>query len=353
MSATTITQSATLSLSRAARELELRRGEFDLALHLGCLRSVPDEGGGGRRITRAEIDRVRAEAGFPEALRERVKAVGTTEGAALVGVTNARFTRFARLGLVVPVKFYLNRYRVVVWLYLAEELRQFATDEHNAPLLSGRTPEVLRDQLREGLDLRPRNWRGRHLGFLLRRTEDPWARAAAVASLLDPVHVAEIVKDPYERAHLNRLRPAPVSQAAPDSPGALIAERIATADDPDEIGWLRADLGQSVLDAREDRPAPRPAPDPSTGPAPGRAYASSPSRPTGAPPKAALPSPTGVPRAVRERLTATEAPHTPPESARSRRLLAWLRRRSPDESAYSALKSPSCTTETSRRPSRS
>ncbi|MEU9137941.1 DUF6397 family protein [Streptomyces sp. NPDC048404] len=353
MSATTITQSATLSLSRAARELELRRGEFDLALHLGCVRWVPDEGGGGRRITRTEIDRVRAEADFPEALRERVKAVGTTEGAALVGVTNARFTRLARLGLVVPVKFYLNRYRVVVWLYLAEELRQFATDEHNAPLLSGRTPEVLRDQLREGLDLRPRNWRGRHLGFLLRRTEDPWARAAAVASLLDPVHVAEVVKDPYERAHLNRLRPVPVSQAAPDSPGALIAERITTADNPDEIGWLRADLGQSVLDAREDRPAPRPTPDPSTVREPGPAHASSPSRPTGAPPTAALPSPTGVSRAVRERLTATEAPHTPPESARSRRLLAWLRRRSPDESAYRALNSPSCTTETSRRPSRS
>ncbi|WP_392970393.1 DUF6397 family protein [Streptomyces sp. LN245] len=353
MSGTTITQSATLSLSRAARELELRRGEFDLALNLGCVRSVPDEGGGGRRITRAEMDRVRAESGFPEALRERVKAVGTTEGAALVGVTNARFTRLARLGLVVPVKLYLNRYRMVVWLYLAEELRQFATDEHNAPLLSGRTPEALRDQLSEGLDLRPRNWRGRHRGFLLRQTQDPWARAAVVASLLDPVHVAEVVKDPYERAHLNRLRPAPVSQAAPDSPGALIVERITTADDPDEIGWLRADLGQSVLEAREDRPVPRPTPDPSTVPAPAPAHASSPSRPTAAPPTAARLSPTGAPRAVRERLTATDAPLTPPESARSRRLLAWLRRRSPDESAYSALNSPSCTTETSRRPSRS
>ncbi|MFD5514544.1 DUF6397 family protein [Streptomyces sp. NPDC127066] len=353
MSGTTVTQSATLSLSRAARELELRRGEFDLALNLGCVRSVPDEGGGGRRITRAEIDRVRAEAGFPEALRERVKAVGTTEGAALVGVTNVRFTRLARLGLVVPVKFYLNRYRMVVWLYLAEELRQFATDEHNAPLLSGRTPEALRDQLSEGLDLRPRNWRGRHLGFLLRQTQDPWARAAVVASLLDPVHVAEVVKDPYERAHLNRLRPAPVSQAGPDSPGALIVERITTADDPDEIGWLRADLGQSVLEAREDRPVPRPTPDPSTVPAPVLAHKSSPSRPTAAPPTAARPSPTGAPRVVRERLTATDAPLMPPESARSRRLLAWLRRRSPDESAYSALNSPSCTTETSRRPSRS
>ncbi|MFE1289446.1 DUF6397 family protein [Streptomyces sp. NPDC058751] len=333
MSGTTTAQSATVSLSRAARELELRRGEFDLALHLGCVRSVPDEGGGGRRITRTEIDRVRAETGFPEVLRERVKAVGTTEGAALVGVTTTRFTRLARLGVVVPVKFYLNRYRVVVWLYLAEELRRFAADEQNAPLLSGRTPEGLRDQLGEGLDLRPRNWRGRHLGFLLRQTEDPWARAAAVASLLDPLHVAEIVKDPYERAHLDRLRPAPVSRAAPDSPGTRISERITTAQDPDEIGWLRADLGQSVLEAREERPVPRPAVD--------------------APPVTARHSPTGAPRAVRQRLAAGEAPLTPPGSARSRRLLAWLCRRSPDGSGYRALNSPSCTTDTSSRPSRS
>lgn len=264
MSGNTVTQPATSSLSRAARELELRRGEFDLALHLGCVRSVPDEGGGGRRVARAEIDRVRSEAGFPETLRERVRAVGTTEGAALMGVTAQRFTRLARLGLVVPVKFYMNRYRVVVWLYLAEELRQFATDQQNARMMSGRTPEGLRDQLDDGLDLRPRNWRGRHLGFLLRLTEDPWARAAAVASLLDPVHVAAVVDDPYERAHLNRLRPGPVSQAAPDSPAARIAERIATADEPDEIGWLRADLSQSVSEAREDGPAPRPAPDASS-----------------------------------------------------------------------------------------
>ncbi|MGW1064118.1 DUF6397 family protein [Streptomyces aureus] len=355
MSGTTITRAATCSLSRAARELELRRGEFGLALHLGCVRSVPDEGGGGRRITREEIDRVRAEAGFPETLRERVKAVGTTEGAALMGISTTRFTRLARLGLVVPVKFYLNRYRVVVWLYLAEELRRFATDEQNAPLLSGRTPEGLRDRLDEGLDLRPRNWRGRHLGFLLRQTEDPWARAAVVASLLDPIQVAEVVEDPYERAHLDRLRPAPVSQAAPDSPGARIAERITTADDPDEIGWLRSDLGQSVLEARQDRPAPRPEPAPSVDPAPARTPASAvsrgrPTRPprpvgrnaTGRPPHG---GPTGC--------AAEDVPLAPPRSPRSRRLLAWLRRRNPHDSAYSALNSPSCTTETSRRPLRS
>jgi hypothetical protein len=330
MPGSAITQSATSSLSRAARELELRRGEFDLALHLGCVRSVPDEGGAGRRVARAEIDRLRAEAGFPEALRERVKAVGTTEGAALMGVTGTRFTRLARLGLVVPVKFYLNRYRVVVWLYLAEELRQFAAGQQNAPLMRGRTPEGLRDQLHEGLDLRPRNWRGRHMGFLLKQTEDPWARAAVVASLLDPVQVAEIVKDPYERAHLNRLRPAPVSQAAPDSPGARIAERITTADDPDEISWLRADLGQSVSEARGARPAPRPALDASSGTAPRPAATSSAGRSAGPPPSAAPPSPIGAPRAPRERPAAVDDQLMPPESARSRRLLGWLRRRNPD-----------------------
>ena len=74
-----------------------------------------------------------SEDGFPEALRERVKTVGTTEGAALMEVTTARFTRLARLGLVVPVKFYLNRYRAVVWLYLAEELRQFAAGRGERP----------------------------------------------------------------------------------------------------------------------------------------------------------------------------------------------------------------------------
>ncbi|MFJ8992156.1 DUF6397 family protein [Streptomyces sp. NPDC102279] len=300
----TITQSVTISLSRAARELELRRGEFDLAVHLGCVRTAPDEGGGGRRVTRAEIDRLRSEAGFPETLHERVKAVGTTEGAALMGMTTTRFTRLARLGLVVPVKFYLNRYRAVVWLYLAEELRQFAADEKHAPLMKGRTPEVLRAQLEEGVDLRSRNWRGRHLGFQLRQSEDPWARTAVVASLLDPVQVAEVVKDPYERAYLKRLRPDRVAGAAPDSPSARIAERIMTADDPDEIGWLRADLRQTLSEAREDRPAPRPA----------------------------VPSAPSMPSAPRDRPPAPARTNNidAPDTARSRRLLGWLRRRNAD-----------------------
>lgn len=43
-SQSTASRSVTSSLARAARELELKRGEFDLALHLGCVRTVPDEG---------------------------------------------------------------------------------------------------------------------------------------------------------------------------------------------------------------------------------------------------------------------------------------------------------------------
>lgn len=247
--------------SRAARELGLKRSEFDLAVSLGRIRTLPDEGGGGRRVARAEIERLRTQEGFPEALRERVMTVGTSDAARIMKVTAARFTRLARLGLLVPVAFYLNRYRAVVWLYLAGEVRDFAAGPENASLLKRPLPEGLRDQLDTGVDLRPRNWRGRQLGFLLRQAaDDPWERAAAVASLLDPLQVSEIVGDPYERAHLNRLRPRLPAHGAPGSPAAHLAERITTAQDPDEIDWLRADLARAVEEARTHRPAPRPAP---------------------------------------------------------------------------------------------
>ncbi|MCX4879009.1 MULTISPECIES: DUF6397 family protein [unclassified Streptomyces] len=274
MSGNTVTQpnSASCTPSRAARELGLKRGEFDLGVNLGHIRTVPDEGGGGLRVTRTEIDRLHAEDGFPGTLKQRVEAVGTKDGAELMAVPLGRFTRLARLGVVVPVRFYLNRYRAVVWLYLAEELRQFAADENNAPLLRGRTSAGLRQQLAEGLDLRPRTWRGRHLGFLRRRAGDhPWACAAAVASQLDAVQIAEIVQDPYERAHLNRFRPSPPAHGAPGSPAAHLAESLSMAQDPGEIGWLRADLAQAVDEARALQPAPRPTPGhgrPAPGPAP-------------------------------------------------------------------------------------
>ncbi|MFG2602169.1 DUF6397 family protein [Streptomyces sp. NPDC048514] len=250
----------TCAPGRAARELELKRGEFDLAVQLGRIRTVPDEGGGGgRRVERTEIDRLRAQDGFPGALRDRVRVVGTVEGAALMEIPAGRFTRLARLGLIVPAKWYLNRYRAVVWLYLAEELRDFTAAAENAHLLKGRTPETLRGQLEARVDLRARNWRGRHLGFLLRQAEDPWARAASLAALLAPAEIADVVEDPSERACLNRFRPAPPGQGAPGSPSAHLAERIMTAHDGDEIEWLRGELVRAVEEARTLTPAPRPA----------------------------------------------------------------------------------------------
>ncbi|MEV5437654.1 DUF6397 family protein [Streptomyces sp. NPDC052682] len=243
--------------SRAARELGLKRGEFDLAVNLGLIRTVPDEGGGSGRVARAELDRLRATEGLAEELRERVRTMGSKEGAELVGVTPTRFTRLARLGRIVPVRFYLNRYRTIIWLYLAEELRQFASDPGNAPLLNGRMPAELRRQEEAGQDRRPRNWRVRHLGFLLRQAgDDPWARAAAVACLLDPADVTDVVRDREERARLDRLRPPLPVHGAPGSPAAELGETLMTADEPDEIAWLRADLARTVEEARALRPGP-------------------------------------------------------------------------------------------------
>ncbi len=55
------THGPSLAPNRAARELGLRRSEFDLAVHLGRIRTVPDEGRrGGRRVARDEIERIRA-----------------------------------------------------------------------------------------------------------------------------------------------------------------------------------------------------------------------------------------------------------------------------------------------------
>ncbi|MFB7593342.1 DUF6397 family protein [Streptomyces sp. NPDC056160] len=248
------------SPSRAARELGFKRSQFELAVRLGHIRTLPDEGGGGRRVARAEVERLRAKEDFPDGLRRRVEAVGTGQATELLGVTRVRFTRLARLGLVVPVDFYVNRYRAVVWLYLADELGEFAAETNNVSLLNRPLPETLRDQLDAGLDLRPRNWRGRYLGCLLRQSGDPWEGAAALASLLDPLLVSEIVPDPYERAHLNRYRPRPPAHGAPGSPTAHLTERITMAEDPDEIAWLRADLVRAVSEARDHRPAPRPVP---------------------------------------------------------------------------------------------
>ncbi|MEV5276804.1 DUF6397 family protein [Streptomyces sp. NPDC052811] len=235
----------------AARELELRRAEFELAVQLGHIRTVPDPGGGQRRVTAREVARLKAVRGFPEALRERVRTVGTREGAELLGVAPGRFTKLARTGHLTPVRCYLNRYRAVVWLYLADELVELALREPE--LLIGRHPEPDGCQ-----DWRARNWRGRRIAMLARQTDDQWEQAAAVASALDSAHLAEIVRDPYERACLRRLKPETFRFHPESATAQALVDGLLLADEPDEIEWYRLRLVEALADARDQGPAPRP-----------------------------------------------------------------------------------------------
>ncbi|MFD6989966.1 DUF6397 family protein [Streptomyces sp. NPDC059943] len=299
--------SETLAAGRAAQELRLKRGEFELATQMGHVRTVGGALSGRRRVARGEVERLRRAAGFPDALRERVRTVGTAEGAELMDISPGRFTRLARAGYLVPVRFYLNRYRAVVWLYLAEELRAFASSEPG--LLTGRLPrsgtcteprtrtrtaradsgsrsgtatdadtdtdaaldaeaaEVVEARAPGEEDCRPRNWRGRRIGLLLHESDDRWERAAIVGSVLDPVQLAELVPDPYERACLNRLRPDLAPGRPASEAGREVMGRQLIADDPDEISWHRSSLTALLADARRDRQAPRPS---GTAPAPTR-----------------------------------------------------------------------------------
>ncbi|MFD9292700.1 DUF6397 family protein [Streptomyces sp. NPDC060030] len=249
-----------VSAVRAARELSLRRGEFDLAVHLGLIGAEPSVCGARPRIRREEIGRLRALPGFPESLRDQVRTAGTAEGATLLGVSIPRFTGLARVGCVSPVAFCLNRYRTVVWLYLVDELLAFAAREPH--LVAGKSPVGMRTMLETGTDRRARNWRSRRVDRLLNRTDDPWARAALQATALDPVQLAEVVDDPYERAHLARMVP----ESAFGRPGSVAGReamaRLVLADDPDEILWRRVNLTLELGQARETRTAPRPGYDP-------------------------------------------------------------------------------------------
>ncbi|MFB8074370.1 DUF6397 family protein [Streptomyces californicus] len=246
----------TVAAGRAARDLGFCRAEFEIAVHLGLIEVVTARDGGRPRVPEEEIARLRKVPGFPGGMAERVRTVGTAEGAALLGIAPARFTRLARAGCFCPVTFYLNRYRAVVWLYLADELSAFAAREPE--LLGGRAPVEMRTLLESGVDRRPRNWRSQRIDRLVSRSRDPWARAAVQASALDPVQLAEVVDDPYERAYLARVRPEPVF-GRPASPAAREAmAELLPADDPDEILWRRVGLTLELDRAREDRPAPAP-----------------------------------------------------------------------------------------------
>lgn len=249
-----------LAAGRAAQALELKRGEFDLAVHLGLISTDASPGGGRPRVRREEVDRLRAMAGFPESLRDRVRTAGTAEGAALLGISGVRFGGLARIGCISPVAFYLNRYRAVVWLYLVDELTGFGAREPE--LLAGKSPVGMRTMLEAGVDWRARNWRSRRIDRLLSRTEDPWARAAVQASALDAVQLAEVVDDPYERAYLARVRPETAVGRPGSVSGREVMGQLMLADDPDEILWRRVNLAMELDRARERRSAPRPGGEP-------------------------------------------------------------------------------------------
>ncbi|QLE76380.1 hypothetical protein FGW37_28275 [Streptomyces rectiverticillatus] len=244
-----------MACGRAARELGLRPREFELAVQLGHVRTVSALGG-RPRVTREEIARHRSGEGFPESLRNRLWAVGTAEAAQLMGVSPARFARLAKAGCFAPVRFYVNRYRAVVWHYLAADLVEFA--DANPELLTGRMPPGLRLELEGRDDQRARSWRARRLDQLTGRTADPWEQAAAVAAVLAPDQLADAVPDPYERAYASALRPDLAGIRSDSAAAREVIERVTLAVDADEIGRHRDRLALALAAARAARPAPRP-----------------------------------------------------------------------------------------------
>ncbi|MEU6441609.1 DUF6397 family protein [Streptomyces sp. NPDC047046] len=210
---------------------------------LDVLPSVPGRGTLPRRFTAEEIERRRAAPGFPAALREAVRCVGTADGAELLGIAPHRFTRLAKLGLLAPVDVHLNRYRAVVWAYLAAEVEELG--RHRPELLVGRLPAGLRS-LAEG-DRRAARWRERRRESLHRLSSDPWERAALLAVQLGPEETARAA-DPDECGYLRRLVPAQGDPALTSLMSALGA---------DELADVQARLAGELARARADRPAPR------------------------------------------------------------------------------------------------
>ncbi|MCX2968443.1 MULTISPECIES: DUF6397 family protein [Streptomyces] len=238
---------------RARHELMLTPREFELALELGEFTTVPPQRSGGRRrVAASELARLRAEPGFPDVLRVRLRVVGAGEGAALLGVGPARFTRLARAGCFGPVRYTVNRYRRLVWLYLAAELEQFAA--WHPGLLHGALPRTLRAPLAEREDWRPRLWRGRRVAQLLRHAEGPWGVAAVHAAVLAPRELVEAVPASRERLALAALRPS-LSPVRTDSPAAAAAvAEVLTARAAEEVHWHRLSLALALAQARREAP---------------------------------------------------------------------------------------------------
>ncbi|SEN83411.1 DUF6397 family protein [Actinacidiphila rubida] len=245
-----------LPLSRVRDELGLEYDEFDVALQVGEVRTVVC-GPGVWKVPRSELARLRALEGPEDGLLKRLRLVSSGGAAEAMGIGRDRFTRLARAGCVRPVRWYVNQYRAVVWLYLAREAAEFA--DLNPAVLTGRLPGPLRETGDGGTDLRARGWRARRAGQLVRDAADAWEEAAVWAALLGPQIAGEAVPDPYERAHLYRLR----ATLPAGRPGRATPEQVrslTTADAPDEIAAALFALAEALGRARRGQPVPRPSP---------------------------------------------------------------------------------------------
>ncbi|WP_308119062.1 DUF6397 family protein [Streptomyces sp. JJ38] len=234
---------------RARRTLCLAPREFALAVELGEVATAPPvRPGGRRRVPVSELARLRAEPGFPAPLRARLRLVGASEGAAELGISSARFTRLARAGCFGPAAFTVNRYRRLVWRYLAVELEQFGAGRPG--LLHGALPRTVRELLAEGADCRARLWRARRVAQLLRQAGGPWSAAAVYTAVLPVEVVDEVVPDGRERLVLDALRPALLT-ARPASPTvSSAAAAVLTAQPPDEVHGHRLNLTLALTEAR-------------------------------------------------------------------------------------------------------
>ncbi|RBM16650.1 DUF6397 family protein [Streptomyces sp. PT12] len=250
MTATARREGGSVAVRRAAQELGLRPAELDAAVRLGQVATVGSRIPWRRQVPRSELDRLRSDDGFPAALRERSLLVNATAGARLMGIAPGRLARLARCGCFSPVDVRLNHHRVIVWRYVAAELKTFARE--SPALLSGPVPEEMRRALAAGRDARPRRWRHRRTAQLVRQATTAWQRAAAFAAVLEPPTLAFDVPDPGERALLCRLRPPlidpPLAAEHADVVGALL-----TASDPEEARPYRTRLRAALAEARQER----------------------------------------------------------------------------------------------------
>ncbi|WP_107498907.1 DUF6397 family protein [Actinacidiphila yeochonensis] len=248
-------------MSEARQVLGLDSRAFDTAVQLGEVPLVPC-GPRTWRVRATEVARLRAEPDHPAPLLSRTRLVGSTEAARLLGVGPERFFRLARAGFIRPVRWYVNRYQALVWLYAACELPAFA--ERSPSLLRGPLPLWLREAVAAGQDERARGWRARRAAQLVRDAADAWDEAAVWSALLGPQMAAAAVPDAAERAYLRRLRPALPPGRPGVAPPELVRE-VTQADHPDEIALALLALADALGRARSERPAPAAAAAPGTG----------------------------------------------------------------------------------------